>query len=189
VPETFDSSPVALLPEIYARGDDALAVRHADRNEGEHERLALAQVDEVHGNGAMDRVYVDPVDAPAAVGHERAEIAVVAVVAHVVHEGEGGGLVRVGRVARRESEVGEEVRAHLDLLRGRPGDLLVQKGAVAEHGDEPDEVLRQAVSPEGRRGRGAPEHLYQRAQDVRALAEPAFGRIHHDGPCADDGLQ
>jgi hypothetical protein len=53
-------------------------------------------------------VDVDPVDAPAAVGHVRAKAAVVAVVAQVVHECERGGLVGALRVMRRESEVDEE---------------------------------------------------------------------------------
>ena len=139
VPDAFDSSPVALLIEIYPRGNDTLAVRHADRNQGEYKRLALAQVDEVHGNRAVDRVYVDPVHAPTTVRHERPEIVVVAAVAHAVHE--CGGLGRVGRIARRESEVGEEVRAHLNLLRGGPRDFPVQEGAIAKYSDESNEVL------------------------------------------------
>ena len=93
----------------------------------------------MHGNRGVDRVYVDPVHAPTTVRHERPEIAVVAVVAHVVHE--CGGLVRVGCIARHRSGVGEEVRAHLNLLRGGPRDFPVQEGAIAKDSDESNELL------------------------------------------------
>ena len=64
-------------------------------------------------------VDVDPVDAPAAVGHVRAKAAVVAVVAQVVHECECSSLVGALHVMRCESEVDEEACAHLVRRRGQ----------------------------------------------------------------------
>ena len=57
-------------------------------------------------------VDVDPVDAPAAVGHVRAKAAVVAVVALVVHECERSGLVGALRIMRRHSVSPRWMRRH-----------------------------------------------------------------------------
>ena len=196
VPQPFNACPVTFFGEVHPGGNDALAVRHANRNKREHERLVVRQVDEVRRDRAVYRVDVNPVDAPGAVGHIRTKAALVAIVAEVVHESECGGLARVRRIARREAEVDKEVRAHLHhhsrrrrRRRGRKaGGVVGEEHAVAEHGDEPDEVLRERV-PAGRGRRGRAEHLDQRAEDDLLLAGPAFGRIEQDGARADDGLQ
>ena len=54
-PHPFDPGPVTFPSKAHPRGDNALAVRHADRNERKHERLVLVQVDEVHGNRVVYR--------------------------------------------------------------------------------------------------------------------------------------
>ena len=135
---TLDPRPVTFPSKVHPGGDNALAVRNAGRNERKHERLVLVQVDEVHG---VYRVDLCPVDAPAAVGHVRAKAAVVAV-AQIMHGSERAGLVGALRVPRRDSEVVEEVRAPLFHRRRRPRTVGGQELAVAEHGDEPDDVLR-----------------------------------------------
>ena len=50
VPHPFDRSPVTFLGQVHPREDNALAVRHADWNRREHERLILVQINEVHGD-------------------------------------------------------------------------------------------------------------------------------------------